>query len=96
MNGYDYRCQCGRCRSRGIMGPAVLVTLGVLMLLSEFGTIRFHYTWPVLLIVIGLVKVYQTTTSTEGHQMYGQGYPAMTPPQVPPPVDPGSGQVHNG
>jgi hypothetical protein len=74
------------------MGPAVLVTLGVLMLLSEFGTIRFHYTWPVLLIVIGLVKVYQTTTSNEGHQVYGQGYP----PQVPPPTDPGSGQVHNG
>jgi len=74
------------------MGPAVLVTLGALMLLSEFGTIRFHYTWPVLLIVIGLVKVYQTTTSTEGHRMYGQGYP----PQVPPPADPGSGQVHNG
>ncbi len=94
MNGYQ--CNCGRCRSRGIMGPAVLVTLGILMLLSEFGTIRFHYTWPVLLIVIGLVKVYQTTTSTEGHQMYGQGYPAMTPPQAPSPVDPGSGQVHNG
>ncbi len=94
MNGSQ--CNCGRCRSRGIMGPAVLVTLGVLMLLSEFGTIRFHYTWPVLLIVIGLVKVYQTTTSNEGHQVYEQGYPVMTPPQVPPPVDPGSGQVHNG
>jgi membrane-bound ClpP family serine protease len=94
MNGYGYRCNCGRCRSRGIMGPAVLVTLGILMLLSEFGTIRFHYTWPVLLIVIGLVKVYQTTTSTEGHL---QGYGAMTPPtNVAPPTDPGSGQVHNG
>ena len=55
MNGYQ--CNCGRCRSRGIMGPAVLVTLGILMLLSEFGTVRFHYTWPVLLIVIGLVNV---------------------------------------
>jgi hypothetical protein len=82
------------------MGPAVLVTLGVLMLLSEFGTVRFHYTWPVLLIVIGLVKVYQTTTSTEGHQMYGQGYgqgynqTGMTAPA--PPTDSGEGQVHNG
>jgi hypothetical protein len=70
------------------MGPAVLVTLGVLLLLSEFGSIAFHYTWPVLLIVIGLVKVYQTTTSTEGHQ--GQGYGPM------PPADQGNGQVHNG
>jgi hypothetical protein len=93
MNGCGYRCNCARCRSRGIMGPVVLVTLGVLMLLSEFGTVRFHYTWPVLLIVIGLVKVYQTTTSTEGHQLYGQGH-GMTPPA--PPTDPGAGQVHNG
>jgi len=73
------------------MGPAVLVTLGVLMLLSEFGTIRFHYTWPVLLIVIGLVKVWQTTTSSEGHL---QGYGA--PPNMTPPNDPSSGQVQNG
>jgi hypothetical protein len=74
------------------MGPAVLITLGVLMLLSEFGSVPFHYTWPVLLIVIGLVKVWQTTTSSEGHL---QGYGAMTPPSTPP-TDPGSGQVHNG
>jgi hypothetical protein len=92
MNGYGYRCGCGRCRSRGIMGPAVLITVGVLMLLSEFGSIRFHYTWPILLIVIGLVKVWQTTTSSEGHL---QGYGGMTPPN-PPPTDPGSGQVRNG
>ena len=90
MTCYGYPCNCARCRSRGIMGPAVLVTLGVLLLLSEFGSVRFHYTWPVLLIVIGLVKVYQTTTSTEGH---GQSY-GMTPPA--PPADPGAEQVHNG
>jgi hypothetical protein len=90
MNGCGYRCNCARCRSRGLMGPAVLVTLGVLMLLSEFGTLRFHYTWPVLLIVIGLVKVWQTTTSTEGHGM-------MPPPtDLAPPTDSGSGQVNHG
>lgn len=91
MNGYRYGCSCGRCRSRGIMGPAVLVTLGVLLLLSEVGTIRFHYTWPVLLIVIGLVRVWQSTTSNEGHNSYG----GMVPPGAPP-ADPGTGQVQNG
>ncbi len=94
MNG-RYRCNCARCRSRGVMGPAVLVTLGVLMLLSEFGTLHFHYTWPVLLIVIGVVKVWQTTTSTEGHQYYGQGYGGTTPPAAPP-ADPGTEQVNHG
>ncbi len=102
MNGYDYRCGCGRCRSRGLMGPAILITLGVLFLLHEFYSIRFQ--WPVLLIVIGLVKIWQSTTSLEGH---GQAqYPnnpyantGMTPPPnagTLPPTSGDSGQVHNG
>ncbi len=92
MNGN--RCNCARCRSRGLMGPAVLITLGVLFLLTEFYHMRFQ--WPVLLIVIGLVKVWQSTTSTEGHNPYGTMPPAQVPPaQALPPSDP-SGQVHNG
>jgi hypothetical protein len=73
------------------MGPAVLITVGVLFLLSEFMHMRFQ--WPVLLIVIGLVKVWQSTTSTEGHM---QGYGTLPPAPPAPPVDPMSGQVHNG
>ena len=95
MNGYGYRCNCGRCRSRGFMGPAVLITLGVLLMLDQLHYVQFHNTWPVLLIVIGLIKIWQTTTSTEGHL---QGYGGMTPPagnQAAPP-DAGNGQVHNG
>lgn len=73
MNGDRYVerlacCNCARCRTRGLMGPAVLVTLGVLLLLSEFHVARFHYTWPVILIVIGLVKVLIASASTEGHR----------------------------
>lgn len=91
MNGYENRCNCARCRSRGVMGPAVLITLGVLFLLSEFWHMRFQ--WPVLLIVIGLVKVWQSTTSTEGHR---QPYMAMPTQAAIPPADSGSGQVHHG
>ncbi|HET9698208.1 MAG TPA: DUF5668 domain-containing protein [Terriglobales bacterium] len=90
---YEYRCNCARCRSRGVMGPVVLITLGVLFLLSEFWHMRFQ--WPVLLIVIGLVKVWQSTTSTDGHQ----SYVAMVQPQSVPPLPPsqtGPGQVNNG
>jgi hypothetical protein len=74
------------------MGPVVLITLGVLFLLTEFYHMRFQ--WPVLLIVIGLVKVWQSTTSTEGHQSYA----AMVPPAQPPlpPSQTGSEQVHHG
>jgi hypothetical protein len=49
------------------MGPAVLITLGVLFMLSEFGVARFHNTWPILLIVIGLVKVLAGNLDTTGH-----------------------------
>ena len=87
MNGYAYRCGCGRCRSRGVMGPVVLVTLGILFLLCEVYHMRFQ--WPVLLIVIGLVKIWQSTTSTEGH---GTLPPANPTAQV----DSATGQVHNG
>lgn len=67
MDNYqpNQTCSCARCRCRGLMGPAVLITLGVLFMLSEFGVVRFHNTWPILLIVIGLVKVLGGNTT--GH-----------------------------
>ncbi len=99
MSHYGNGCTCERCRTRGLMGPAILVTLGVLLLMGELRVVSFDYTWPVLLIVIGVVKVLQSNASLAGHQQYPQypGYPA--PPQVPPaPPTGGSnqGQVSNG
>ncbi len=60
-------CGCLRCRSCHLMGPAILVTLGALALLSEFDVVRFHYTWPVILIVIGGVKIFQSNAPSTGH-----------------------------
>jgi hypothetical protein len=58
----------GRSCRRGLMGPAVLLTLGVQFLLESMGVIRFSRTLPLLLIVIGLVKIFQSTgpSSVEG------------------------------
>jgi hypothetical protein len=62
------RCRCARCRTRGLMGPAVLITLGVLFLIGQYGgRYRFEELWPILLIVIGLVKVGEALSSSEGH-----------------------------
>lgn len=62
------RCHCARCTISGMMGPVVLITVGVLFLV---GKMRFGYgfgdLWPILLIVIGLVKVASAMASTEGH-----------------------------
>ena len=62
------RCRCQRCTIRGLMGPAILITIGVLFLLHqsnwEFGIGR---TWPVILLVVGAVKLAESLASSEGH-----------------------------
>lgn len=79
-----HQSTCANARSRycGLMWPAVLVTLGVLFLLDQFGVRGFHSTWPLLLIVIGLVKVLQTSRPAEGHSQGNDpntpGAPALT------------------
>ena len=62
------RCRCPRCTCSGLMGPVVLITLGVLFLIGKMSA-RYDFSdlWPVLLVVIGLVKVAAAISSTEGH-----------------------------
>jgi len=71
---------------RGLMGAAILVTLGILFLLDRLWIFRFGEGFPVLLIVIGLVMYLGRSASTEGHiEPYPPQPPATTPPA--PPVD---------
>lgn len=42
---------------RAITGPIILITIGVLFAFDRFTEFRFTQTWPVLLIVIGLLKL---------------------------------------
>jgi hypothetical protein len=51
----------GRYYRRGLMGPVILLTLGLQFLLENMGIIRFGRTLPLLLIVIGLVKIFEST-----------------------------------
>lgn len=60
-------CPCVRCRAHGLMGAAVLITLGVLFLLDNYRVIPFDRGLPVLLLVIGCVLLVSRTGSTEGH-----------------------------
>ena len=86
----------------GMMGPAVLITLGTLFLIGEFSSFEFHRSWPVLLLVIGIVKLLQYTAPIDGHQpvqLYTVA-PVVPPPptvpagNVPPQQGPNEG-VHN-
>ena len=42
---------------RRLMGPLILVTVGVMALLNQYGVLSFDRSWPLILIVIGAVKL---------------------------------------
>lgn len=93
------RCACRRCTIRGLMGPAIVITIGVLFLLDQVrgGYFSFGHTYPVILIVIGAVSLAAALSPMEGHidgrvpPAVAPGAPgsAQTPPQNP---FPGQGQ----
>jgi Domain of unknown function (DUF5668) len=89
------RCHCPRCTIRGLMGPGILVTLGVLFLLDQMhgGYFDFSSTWPVILIVIGVISLASSLAPTDGH-INGQVSTAPPGTAPPPPQNPylGPGQ----
>lgn len=95
--GNSTACQCDRCRARCAMGPAVLVTLGVLFLLESFSyNSGFHRTWPVLLLVIGGIKLWQGTASGAGHVQVLPAAPVAGPPPAAPVEPPAVSEVDRG
>ncbi len=61
LGTYHPTCVCERCKTSKLMGPAILVTLGVVFLIG------FFKAWPAILLVIGAVKLMQSNASTTGH-----------------------------
>jgi len=69
MNGFrrNRACSCARCRCSGYIGPVVLITLGVLFLIDQYSIYGIGKTWPIFLIVIGVVKLLQWNAPLTGH-----------------------------
>jgi hypothetical protein len=81
------RCRCQRCTIRGLMGPAILITIGVLFLIHQsYWNYGFGRTWPVIILVIGAIKLAEALSSTEGHG--NPPGPGPQPGQMPPPPAP--------
>jgi hypothetical protein len=62
---------------RAIRGPITLITLGALFALQNFTRFGFEQTWPVLLIVFGLLSLLQRGSAPPRA--------AQMPPGPPPP-----------
>jgi|SRR6185312_3167393 len=71
---------------RAIQGPIILITIGVLFAFDRFTEFRFSQTWPVLLIVAGLLKL--VGGGRRGYFLRSNYGPPNVPPQAPPPQPP--------
>ncbi len=88
-----------RYRSKRLMGPAIVLTIGVLLLMSTLDIAHFGRTWPVILLVVGAVKLLQG--SVRGETDTPSSPPPSDPSQAPPaaagmPAPPTSGEVNRG
>ena len=94
-------CGCGRCSTRWLMGPAMVLTTGILLLLASMGIAGLGRTWPAWILACGIVKLVQSSASSAGHVgPLPPGPSAAAPPSAAPPSSqPGptspSGEVHN-
>ncbi|HXZ31283.1 MAG TPA: B-box zinc finger protein [Terriglobales bacterium] len=81
-------------RMRGLVGPAVLITVGLLSLIANLGGPPWHRTWPVLLLAMGIAKVLENQAPPKlppAPPMSG-GPTGVTSGEVQPPVS----EVRNG
>ena len=65
-----------------VRGPILLITIGVLFALDHNGFVSFGRTWPLLIIVFGVLKLLERVTVGSNPQ----GYP---PPPYSGPTTPG-------
>ncbi len=87
------RCNCQRCTIRSLMGPGILIAVGILFLLDQVrgGHFSFGHTFPVILIVIGVISLASALAPADGHI---SGPVPSAPPETSPPSsqNPFSGQ----
>jgi Domain of unknown function (DUF5668)/B-box zinc finger len=79
--GYQFRL------FRALRGSVWVTLIGVLFLLDSFDILSWGHSWPVIIIVAGLMAIFQRTSYSSAMAM---PYPYAAPP-VPPPPPPDTG-----
>lgn len=65
---------------RSVRGPIVLIVLGILFALDQSDTLQFSRSWPILIIVFGLLKLAERSFAPPAV------YAPHRPPGSPPPI----------
>ena len=84
---------------RAATGPIILITVGTLFALEKFTPYRFGQTWPVLLIIIGFLRLlggghprpsrkWRNAPPAQAPQPQAAGARATTAPNPFPPIPP--------
>jgi hypothetical protein len=68
---------------QAVRGPIMLIVLGSLVAIDYAGVYGFWRTWPILIIVFGLLKLLERA-SAKPAPPYPQNYPGQYPGNTPP------------
>jgi hypothetical protein len=63
---------------QAIRGPVLLITLGILFAIHQAGGLPIYRTWPLLIIVVGVMKLMERTAAPAS-----SAYPPPPPPGGP-------------
>jgi hypothetical protein len=61
------KCGCAYCKLRGLVGPLMIISLGVIFLIAQYSRYSFFDLWPILLIILGVLLVAQALVPKQGH-----------------------------
>ena len=57
---------------QAIRGPILLITLGILFAIHQAGILRFSRTWPLIIIIVGLMKLLERMAAPQLPPVGGQ------------------------
>ncbi len=78
---------------RRMRGPIILLTFGITAILDEYAGIGYSHSWPLYLIVWGLLKLAENAILAQHPPVMPVGYPGAPGYVAPPPPVP-SPDIH--
>lgn len=77
--------------AQAVRGPILLITIGILFAMHQAGVASFARTWPLILIVLGVMKLIERMVMPPGPPIPPYMPPPYTDPYGPQPPSPPGG-----